>query len=114
MQNGHPDIREVLKATREQLALPEHVSVPDPTQYEHATAILTGQEIDKALEPSEECIRSPLSAGFRQQVAGRSTKPLEHSCQTPPSASKSGRGFSSRSRAGDFAGAGDSPACDLG
>jgi DNA-binding LytR/AlgR family response regulator len=91
LQNGHPDIREVLKATREQLALPEHVSVPDPTQYEHATAILTGQEIDKALEPSEECIRAPLSAGFRQQVAGRSTKPLEHSCQTPPSASKSAR-----------------------
>lgn len=91
MHNGHPHIREVLKATREQLALPKHVSVPEPTQYEHATAILTGQEIDKALEPSEECIRAPLSAGFRQQVAGRSTIPRQHSCQTPPAVSKSAR-----------------------
>jgi hypothetical protein len=71
----HPHIREVLKAEREQLALLKHVSVPEPTQYEHATAIVTGQEIDKALEASEECIRAPLSAGFREQVAGRSTSP---------------------------------------
>ena len=91
MHNGHPHIREVLKATREQLALPKHVSVPEPTEYEHATAILTGEEIDKALEPYEECIRAPLSAGFRQQVAGRSTSPRKHSCQRPPAAGKSAR-----------------------
>ena len=91
MHNGHPHIREVLNATREQLALPKHVSLPEPTEYEHATAILTGEEIDKALEPSEECIRTPLSAGFRQQVTGRSTSPCKHSCQTPPAASKSAR-----------------------
>lgn len=90
MHNGHPHIREVPKATREQLALPKDVSVPEPTEYEHATAILTG-EIDKALEPSEECIRAPLSAGFRQQAAGRSTSPRKHSHQTPPAASKSAR-----------------------
>ena len=64
---------------------------PEPTQYEDATAIVTGQEIDKALEASEECIRAPLSAGFREQVAGRSTSPRKHSCQTPPAASKSAR-----------------------
>lgn len=86
-----PIFERVLKATHEQLALPKHVSVPEPTQHEHATAILTGQEIDKALEPSEECLRAPLSAGFRQQVAGRSTSPRKHSCQTPPAASKSAR-----------------------
>jgi two-component system LytT family response regulator len=86
-----PIFERVLKATHEQLALPKHVSVPEPTQHEHATAILTGQEIDKALEPSEECVRAPLSAGFRQQVAGRSTSPRKHSCQTPPAASKSAR-----------------------
>ena len=91
LHNGHPHIREVLKATREPLALPKHVSVPEPTQYEHATAILTLQEIDKALEPSEECIHAPLSAGFRQQVAERSTSPRKHSCQTPPAVSKSAR-----------------------
>ena len=91
LHNGHPHIRGVLKATREQLALPKHVSVPEPTQYEHATAILTGQEIDKVLEPSEECIRAPLSDGFRQQVAGESTSPRKHSFQTPPAVSKSAR-----------------------
>jgi two-component system LytT family response regulator len=87
-----PIFERVLKATHEQLALPKHVSVPEPTQHEHATAILTEQEIDKALEPSEECVRAPLSAGFRQQVAGRSTSPRKHSCQTQPAAaSKSAR-----------------------
>ena len=59
MHNGHPHIREVLKATREQLTLPKHVCVPEPTRYEHATAILTGQEIDQALGASEENIRAP-------------------------------------------------------
>ena len=86
-----PHIREVLKAAREQLALPKHVSVPEPTEYEHPTAILTGEEIDKALEPSQECVRTPVSGGFRQQVAGRSTSSRKHSYQTPPAASKSAR-----------------------
>ena len=85
-----PIFERVLKATHEQLTLPKHVSVPEPTQHEHATSILTGQEIDKVLEPSE-CIRAPLSAGFRQQVAGESTSPRKHSCQTPPAVSKSAR-----------------------
>lgn len=81
----------VLKARHEQLPLPKHVSVPEPTQHEHATAMLTGQEIDKALEPSEECVRAPLSTGFRQRIAGRSTSPLKDSCQTPPASGKSAR-----------------------
>jgi len=86
-----PISERVLKATHGQLALPKHVSVHEPTQHEHATAIVTGQEIDKALEPSEECVRAPLSPGFRQQAAGRSTSPRKPSGQTPPAASKSAR-----------------------
>lgn len=86
-----PIFESVLKAAHEQLALAKHVSVPEPTQHAHATAILTGQEIEKAPEPSEECVRAPLSARFPQQIAGRSTSPRQHSCQTPLAASKSAR-----------------------
>jgi two-component system LytT family response regulator len=62
LHNGNPYIREILKATREHLVLPKHVSVPQPTQYEHATAILTGQEPRKAPEASEQNIRAPSTS----------------------------------------------------
>lgn len=76
------DSGEVVTATREGLVLPTHVFVPAAAEHGHATAVLGKTIIDKAVQSSEERIREPLTTGFRQQVAQRSTGLRKRLCQT--------------------------------
>ncbi|MFZ0859838.1 MAG: LytTR family DNA-binding domain-containing protein [Candidatus Sulfotelmatobacter sp.] len=71
MDNGDPHIREVVKAACEELPLPKLPVVPGRADREHE--IVGKKEVDEAVEPSDERIREPLTVGFRQQAAGRST-----------------------------------------
>jgi two-component system, LytTR family, response regulator len=73
VDNVDPQIREVVRAAREELPLPKLPVVPARTDREHAIAILEKREVDEAVEPSDERLREPLTVGFRQQAAGRST-----------------------------------------
>lgn len=71
LDNGDPHIREVVKAACEELPLPKLPVVPGRADREHE--IVGKKEVDEAVEPSDERIREPLTVGFRQQAAGRST-----------------------------------------
>ncbi len=73
LDNGDPHIREVVKAACEELPLPKLPVVPGRADREHAIAIFGKKEVDEAVEPSDERIREPLTVGFRQRAAGRST-----------------------------------------
>lgn len=73
LDNGDPHIREVVKAACEELPLPKRPVVPARADLEHTIAIFGKKEVDEAVEPPDECIREPLTVGFRQRAAGRST-----------------------------------------
>jgi DNA-binding LytR/AlgR family response regulator len=71
--NGDPHIREVVEAACEELPLPKLPLVPARANHEDAMAIFGKKEIDEADEPTDECIREPLTGGFRQPAARQST-----------------------------------------
>jgi DNA-binding LytR/AlgR family response regulator len=73
LDNDDLQIREVVKAACEDLEQPKLPVVSAEAHRKHAIAALGKKEIDKAVEPSDECIRRPLTVGFRQPAAGRST-----------------------------------------
>ena len=73
MDSGDPQIREVVKAASEEVPLPERAVVPAGANPEHAIAIFGKKDVDESVKPSDECIREPLTVGFRQRAAGRST-----------------------------------------
>jgi DNA-binding LytR/AlgR family response regulator len=70
LDNGDPHIREVVKAACEELPLPNRSVVPARANREHAMAILGKTDVDDTVGPSDECIRDPLTVGFRQPAAG--------------------------------------------
>jgi DNA-binding LytR/AlgR family response regulator len=92
LDNGDPHIREVVKAAREEPPLPKLPVVPAGANREHAIAIFGKKEVDRAVEPSDACIREPLIFGFRQRAAGRSTSLSKALPQTQmPAMGKSAR-----------------------
>jgi len=73
LDNVDPHIREVVKVACQELPLPKLPVVPARANREHAIAMFGKKEVDEAVEPSDEYIRDPLTLGFRQPAAGRST-----------------------------------------
>jgi DNA-binding LytR/AlgR family response regulator len=72
LDNGDPHRREVVKATREELPLAKRLVAPARANREHAIAISRKKEVDKAVEPTDECFREPLTVWFRQRARGHS------------------------------------------
>ncbi len=73
LDNVDPHIREVVKVACQELPLPKLPVVPARANREHAIGMFGKKEVDEAVEPSDEDIRDPLTLGFRQPAAGRST-----------------------------------------
>ena len=73
MDSGDPRIRKVVKATCEDLGQPKLPVVSAMAHREHAIAAFGKKAVDEVVEPSDECIRAPLTAGFRQSPAGQTT-----------------------------------------
>jgi two-component system LytT family response regulator len=73
LDSGDPRIREVVKATCEDLGQPKLPVVSARAHREYAIAAFGKKAADEAVEPSNERIREPLTVGFRQRAAGRST-----------------------------------------
>lgn len=73
LDNGDPHTREVVKAAGEELPLVKRPVVPSRPDLEHAIAIFGKKKVDEGADPSDERIREPLTVGFRQIAAGRST-----------------------------------------
>jgi DNA-binding LytR/AlgR family response regulator len=73
LDNVDLHIREAVKAACEELPLPKLPVVPVMANRGHAIAMFGKEEVDETVEPSDECIRDPVTVGFRQPAAGRST-----------------------------------------
>lgn len=73
LDSGDPRIRKVVKATCEDLRQPKLPVVSAMAHREHAIAAFGQKAADQAVEPSDECIRAPLTAGFRRSPAGQTT-----------------------------------------
>jgi DNA-binding LytR/AlgR family response regulator len=89
---GDPRIRKVAKATCEDLGRPRLPVVSARAHREHAIPAFGKRAANEAVEPSDEYIRAPLIAGFRQSTAGQTTslsKPLPQT--RTPAAGKSAR-----------------------
>jgi two-component system LytT family response regulator len=82
LDNGDLHIREVAKAAHEEPPLLNLPVVPARANREHSGAILGKKEFDPAVEPANERIRDPRAVGFRQPVAGGSTRPSKVLPQT--------------------------------
>jgi DNA-binding LytR/AlgR family response regulator len=68
---GDLHIREVIQAACERLAMPKRPVGFAGAKQDHASAVHGKREVDS--EASDDCIREPLSVGFRQQATRRST-----------------------------------------
>jgi two-component system LytT family response regulator len=82
MDNGNLHTCEVVKAACEELPVPKLPVIPAKANREHAAEILGKEEVDEVIECSDEHILDPLTVGFRQPVAGRSTSLSEALPQT--------------------------------
>jgi hypothetical protein len=94
LNNGDPRIREIVRASGEELPLPMPPLIPARRESEHPIVILGKGEktLDEPVEPSDECVREPLATRFGESAAPRSTGCSKASPQTQtPTTGKSAR-----------------------
>jgi len=81
LDSGDLHSREDVETACDELPLPAPPVVPSRSAREHAISISRKSEVDEVVEPLDECIRPPLTIGFRQP-AGRSRSLNKPSPQT--------------------------------
>jgi two-component system LytT family response regulator len=74
LDSGNPRIREVVKAACEDLGQPKLPVVSGRAHRENAIAAFGKKAADEAIGPSDDCIRGPLTAGFRRNPQGQTTR----------------------------------------
>lgn len=78
MDSGDPRIREVAQAGCEEIALLQQPDISASAKREHATAVFGKKEV----EPSDERIDAPLTAGFQKSTRGRARSLIKVLSQT--------------------------------
>jgi two-component system LytT family response regulator len=73
LDSGDPRIRKVVKATSEHLGHPKLPVASGNAHREHAIAAFGKTAADETVKPSNECISTPFTVGFRLSAAGQAT-----------------------------------------